>query len=154
MTLFDHENAKMRIFSFTREIGSKTEHESSQNHEGNDSFSQSKRKYWRKWFKRTSRMRSFVKTKATKKTLFQGNQARVSLVPKGKNCILYDFNDFQFFFGKFWKHFEYQNSTIFEIITELPWFSWIFEFMTVTKFFSLLGTGEVLAWLPLKNSFF
>ena len=49
---------KWSLFSFTKDIGSKTEHESFQNHEDNDIFSQMKRKYWGKWSKCTSKMRS------------------------------------------------------------------------------------------------
>ena len=70
MTLFDDESTKMIIISFTKDMESKTEYESFQNHEGSDIFSQLKRKYWGKWFKRTSRMTSFVKKykKLIKKT--------------------------------------------------------------------------------------
>ena len=41
------------LFGFTREMGSQTKHKSCQNHEEIESFSQIKRKYWRKWFKST-----------------------------------------------------------------------------------------------------
>ena len=41
------------LFGFTREMGSETKHKSCQNHEEIESFSQIKRKEWRKWFKST-----------------------------------------------------------------------------------------------------
>ena len=64
MTLFDDENTKLIIIFIYEGYGVKNRAWTFQNHEG-DIFPQMKRKYWGKWFKRTSWMTSFVKKKTT-----------------------------------------------------------------------------------------